>query len=381
MSNYPDYCYTKKYKLSPTGSRVLTNPEPFFRYVETKVQALLEANSSEDLLKVKLNILREFEQILAYDITYTISPAPLGTFIDEKSKKNFLILQELRNDFHSYLGNIFFNYHKALLDLNIGFPNIESSTDVIDYENLYLHVREDYGRALTGEVPPSLFTPNAPISNPQVISINVKGHKIIKQKGPVESALQKVRSWPHAYSATFILPALIESALLARITVEIIHSFCQKFQEIVERGKEVSIEEKRLLISFTEGQQFENIVFEPKSHQETMECLWKTGCKYQIFNPDQSDMHKILLDQLSENNPITLGRLIDFSYVKQIVRPEYINLMKNLFGVKKINLRNCIMHGHANSFDYLSLGFAAVMMQLYWDIVGEDVFIRKILNK
>ena len=48
----------------------------------------------------------------------------------------------------------------------------------------------------------------------------------------------------------------------------------------------------------------------------------------------------------------------------------YQNLM---FDKKMLNLRNNIAHGISTIYDYLSLSFVGVMVQMIWDIGANDV--------
>lgn len=57
------------------------------------------------------------------------------------------------------------------------------------------------------------------------------------------------------------------------------------------------------------------------------------------------------------------------------IRPEYMIIMKYLFGKKYLNFRNCIAHGVSTTYDYLALGFASVMIQILYDIATNDVIL------
>lgn len=68
----------------------------------------------------------------------------------------------------------------------------------------------------------------------------------------------------------------------------------------------------------------------------------------------------------------TLGSLIKTDFAKEEILPEYMEIMENIFG--SLNIRNCIMHGLGESFDYLNIGLVAIMFQLLWDIATCEVF-------
>lgn len=82
--------------------------------------------------------------------------------------------------------------------------------------------------------------------------------------------------------------------------------------------------------------------------------------------------NEIILTGSSRRKRRTLGGLISSQYAKEEILPEYYELMKDIF--IKLNIRNCIMHGLGESFDYLDCGIAAIMFQLLWDISGGEVF-------
>lgn len=68
----------------------------------------------------------------------------------------------------------------------------------------------------------------------------------------------------------------------------------------------------------------------------------------------------------------TLGGLLNSNFAKEEIRPEYLELLKNFF--VELNIRNCIMHGLGETFDYLNIGLVAIMFQMLWDIVECEIF-------
>ena len=42
---------------------------------------------------------------------------------------------------------------------------------------------------------------------------------------------------------------------------------------------------------------------------------------------------------------------------------------------ESLNIRNCIMHGLGETFDYLNIGIVAIMFQLLWDVAACEIFI------
>ncbi len=72
--------------------------------------------------------------------------------------------------------------------------------------------------------------------------------------------------------------------------------------------------------------------------------------------------NEIILTGSSRKKRRTLGGLISSQYAKEEILSDYCELLKDIF--IRLNIRNCIMHGLGESFDYLDRGIAAIMFQL-----------------
>ena len=79
-----------------------------------------------------------------------------------------------------------------------------------------------------------------------------------------------------------------------------------------------------------------------------------------------------LTEEEKKKLPRTLGRLLNSNFAKEEIRPEYLELLKNFF--VELNIRNCIMRGLGETFDYLDIGLVAIMFQMLWDIVECEIF-------
>ena len=66
------------------------------------------------------------------------------------------------------------------------------------------------------------------------------------------------------------------------------------------------------------------------------------------------------------------GSLLNSSYAKEELQPEYHRLLTDIF--IHLNIRNYIMHGLGETFDYLNLGIVSIMFQLIWDIATCEIF-------
>ena len=68
----------------------------------------------------------------------------------------------------------------------------------------------------------------------------------------------------------------------------------------------------------------------------------------------------------------TLGSMLKSDFAQKEIIPEYLEIMEDIFG--KLNIRNCIMHGLEETFDYLNIGLVSIMFQLLWDIAECEIF-------
>lgn len=68
----------------------------------------------------------------------------------------------------------------------------------------------------------------------------------------------------------------------------------------------------------------------------------------------------------------TLGTLIKTDFAKKEIISEYMKIIDIIFC--KLNIRNCIMHGLGETFDYLNIGIVAIMFQLLWDVAACEIF-------
>ena len=95
-------------------------------------------------------------------------------------------------------------------------------------------------------------------------------------------------------------------------------------------------------------------------------------CDGNLHQSDENEM--ILTGRGGRRYKIrTLGSLLHTSFAKQELLPEYFEFLQDVF--VRLNIRNCIMHGVGTAFDNLSIGIAAIMFQLLWDIDNCEIFI------
>ena len=73
-------------------------------------------------------------------------------------------------------------------------------------------------------------------------------------------------------------------------------------------------------------------------------------------------------------NKLTLGSVIVSPYANSLIKKQYTKLLNLIFEPNELNMRNNIAHINNENSDYLCLGDTAVLMQLLWDIITEDIF-------
>ena len=103
--------------------------------------------------------------------------------------------------------------------------------------------------------------------------------------------------------------------------------------------------------------------------------------KYQIISENDDDIKLLILheyidkkDDKKRKNKLTLGSVIVSPYANSLIKKQYTKLLNLIFAPNELNMRNNIAHINNESSDFLCLGDTAVLMQLLWDIITEDIF-------
>ena len=306
--------YHKIFKANP--SIYLSNPDPVLSSNKDFLNRLTCAKNTEELHNAKVSILKDFRTIYAFDGTDAEFPEPIGHFTDDREKCEFVKKKILLQDVWFYLGNTFGEYHVHKINTEGSLPEIEGKRLAINYREIYCKAMADYVETIRNEN-------------------------------------------KHAIAASFILPALIEQSLGMALQNRML-------RKCMVEVKGLSAEEKELLAPFY-----------GESHIFYGSEAYIMGKVYKLFvrkgalkdSPD----NEIILTGSSRRKRRTLGGLISSQYAKEEILPEYYELLKDIF--IRLNIRNCIMHGLGESFDYLDRGIAAIMFQLLWDISGGEIFI------
>lgn len=305
--------YHKIFKANP--SIYLSNPEPVLSCNEDFLNRLTGATNTEELHNAKVSILRDFRTIYAFDATDAEFPEPVGYFADDREKCEFVKKKILLQDAALYLGNTFGEYHVHKINTKGFLPTIEEKKLAINYREIYCKAMDDYVETI------------------------VSGSK-------------------HAIAASFILPALIEQGLGMALQNRML-------RKCMTEVKGLSAEEKELLAPFYG----ERHIFYG-SEEYIMGKVFKLFVRKGVLK--NSPDNELILTGSSRRKRRTLGGLISSQYAKEEILSDYYELLKDIF--IRLNIRNCIMHGLGESFDYFDRGITAIMFQLLWDISGGEVF-------
>lgn len=350
--------YKKQFEMNSRGGIFLRNPQPVAAYVDENIALLLKTKDDHIAQReVKCKIFSDFKEIYEYDVDNATFPEPFGTFASEEAKQEFIKLKLLYEDFQLYLGDIFVSYHHELTKSN-HIPLIDASTLVIDYNELLDTALAEYIRVLRG-IPHPVQLRMKDIREPEFSTVEYRGETLKIPTG-------RVKRQVHACAATFILPSFIEHFLLVYLEGTV------KMQWLLGmKGKALDQNESKLyqkcLVMTKTGH---GVMTEDKN--TVMERIWKMGVKYGAFPEDQS-MKEMLCGRNKSFN--TLGAILKSKYARSRIRPEYLQILDYMFDKKRLNLRNSIAHGLSTTYDYLSLAFVGVMIQMIWDIGTNDVIL------
>lgn len=307
------FTYHKIFKANP--SIYLSNPDPVLSSNKEFLSRLTSARNPEDLHNAKISTLKDFLTIYAFDANDAEFPEPVGYFADHREKCEFIKKKILLQDVAFYLGNTFGEYHVHKINTEGSLPVLEWKRLVINYREIYCKAMEDYVETIRN------------------------GKK-------------------HAIAAAFILPALIEQSLGMTLQNRML-------RKCMAEVKGLTTEEKELLAPFYAES---HIFYGPEAY--IMGKVYKLFVRKGVLK-DSPD-NEIILTGSSRRKRRTLGGLISSQYAKEEILQEYYELLKDVF--IKLNIRNCIMHGLGESFDYLDRGITAIMFQLLWDISGGEIF-------
>lgn len=308
--------YHKIFKKRDDMSVYLENIDSLILCNEEFLNRLINARDLDELHDAKCSILRDFRNIYVFDVGDADFPEPIGHFNDEKEKMEFIQKKILLQDMVFYLGSVYKMHHSIIYQKYHKLPEIELKRLSIDYNEIYRKAMNDYIAALTaGE--------------------------------------------HHAVTASFVLPSLIEQALGMALQNRMIFKCIMQLNDLTEA-------EKKIIEPFLHN---DNVLFYG-TEKYTMGMVYRLFVEKGILE-DAPDNEMILTGR-SRKCVRTLGSLLNSNFTKEEMLPEYFAVMRDFF--IKLNIRNCIMHGLGETFDYLDIGLVSVMFQMLWDIVDCEIF-------
>lgn len=375
-----EYLYQKEYVMLNNMQLHLSNPEPMLKYIDEKVKKLIKAKSKNEEINIKLEILDEFYKILKYDAKNTICPEPLGHF-ETKEEKDELIKKKIKiNDFVYYLGNICINYHKKLIAKEYrGRVPIITNEATIKFNEIYIRALNEYFETLKGNEYKGIFeNPPKKQQNLQIIRMIEYSGVVFPMAEPLtNNKIECIRD-EHAYGTAFILPTLIERFLIIQLDSKILKNLMKELKDKIEKENiKLTDEEKQYYNIITE--KGDKTIF--ASEKFIRANIYKMFIKYRIINEEDEDIKLLILheyinkkDNKKIKNKLTLGSVIVSQYANSLIKKQYTKLFNLIFDPNELNMRNNIAHINNESSDYLCLGDTAVLMQLLWDIITEDIF-------
>lgn len=375
-----EYLYQKEYVMLNNMQLHLSNPEPMLKYIDEKVEKLIKAKSKNEEINTKLEILDEFYKILKYDSKNTICPEPLGYF-ETKEEKDELIKKKIKiNDFVYYLGNICINYHKKLISKEYrGRVPIITNEATIKFNEIYIRALNEYFETLKGNEYKGIFeNPPKKQQNLQIIRMIEYSGVVFPMAEPLtNNKIECIRD-EHAYGTAFILPTLIERFLIIQLDSKILKNLMKELKDKIEKENiKLTDEEKQYYNIITE--KGDKTIF--ASEKFIRANIYKMFIKYQIISENDDDIKLLILheyidkkDDKKRKNKLTFGSVIASPYANSLIKKQYTKLLNLIFEPNELNMRNNIAHINNESFDFLCLGDTAVLMQLLWDIITEDIF-------
>lgn len=320
--------YHKVFKNRPDLSIYLENQEPLVSYCDELLGRLSSSQNMEELCEAKKSILKDFRDIYLFDLWNAEFPELIGHFKSEKEKRRFVGKKILLQDMVRYLGSIYKKYHTLIYENSSELPAIEMKKLAIDYNEIYQKAMDDYISAIT------------------------YGRK-------------------HAITASFVLPSLIEQGLSTNLQNRLLFKSICSLPDDRNLSRPLDTEEQEYISAFLHN---------TRNFQFNASESYVMGKMYELFVREgvlkaSAEMEMILTGVGHERQKKltrTLNALLETNFARKEIRTEYLELMKDLF--VKLNIRNSIMHGVGETFDYLNLGIVSIMFQLIWDIATCEIF-------
>ena len=321
--------YHKIFKMNPDLTVYLDNPEPLVADCDEMLNHLTGARSMDELHEEKIAVLRDFYSVCSFDIKDADFPEPIGHFDSENEKTALIRKKILLQDTVQYLGRVYKKYHIFLYNKNGTLPIIQLDNCMIDYNEIYIRAMEDYVNSI----------------------INKKRHVII---------------------ASFALPSLIECGLGMNLQNRMLFKSIYRLLNLQELKRPLDDEEDKYIKIFLSNKD-NNVLFNAKESY-VMGKMYALFVSEGVLEPSMDN--EMILTGVGHNKGRRLDRtletLIKTDFAKKEIISEYMKIIDIIFC--KLNIRNCIMHGLGETFDYLNIGIVAIMFQLLWDVAACEIF-------
>ena len=321
--------YHKIFKMNPDLTVYLDNPEPLVADCDEMLNHLTGARSMDELHEEKIAVLRDFYSVCSFDIKDADFPEPIGHFDSENEKTALIRKKILLQDTVQYLGRVYKKYHIFLYNKNGTLPIIQLDNCMIDYNEIYIRAMEDY----------------------------------------VDSIINKKR---HAIIASFALPSLIERGLGMNLQNRMLFKSIYRLLNMQELKRPLDDEEDKYIKIFLSNKD-NNVLFNAKESY-VMGKMYALFVSEGVLEPSMDN--EMILTGVGHNKGRRLDRtletLIKTDFAKKEIISEYMKIIDIIFC--KLNIRNCIMHGLGETFDYLNIGIVAIMFQLLWDVAACEIF-------
>ena len=308
----------------------LVNRAPVEKMNEEWLDRLTHVKNMDELYGVQRSILSEFYEIYKYDIRTAKMPDPAVYGRSQKEKQLIMENRIFLHDMILHLANVYMQFHKKMYQKSERFPEIESRKLAINYAEIYEAAIRDYTDALLNE-------------------------KL------------------HAITAGFVLPSLIEQGLSMDLQSRMLLTGIAELNSKTPLKQELSAEEIELISIF--WSQRSGVRF-PADEKYVMGKMYSLFIREGILKRSEDNelilTGRVISRKKGQGKVRTLGSLLNSSYAKEELQPEYYRLLTDIF--IHLNIRNSIMHGSGESFDYLHIGIAAIMLQLLWDIAECAIF-------
>ena len=321
--------YHKIFKMNPDLTVYLDNPEPLVADCDEMLNHLTGARSMDELHEEKIAVLRDFYSVCSFDIKDADFPEPIGHFDSENEKTALIRKKILLQDTVQYLGRVYKKYHIFLYNKNGTLPIIQLDNCMIDYNEIYIRAMEDYVNSI----------------------INKKRHVII---------------------ASFALPSLIECGLGMNLQNRMLFKSIYRLLNMQELKRPLDDQEDKYIKIFLSNKD-NNVLFNAKESY-VMGKMYALFVSEGVLEPSMDN--EMILTGVGHNKGRRLDRtletLIKTDFAKKEIISEYMKIIDIIFC--KLNIRNCIMHGLGETFDYLNIGIVAIMFQLLWDVAACEIF-------